>query len=54
MKRALIAGQAAVEYLIVVALLSLALAVGPNSPLEQLFRALGSTYAAFTHAVSRP
>ena len=54
MSRRRIAGQAAVEYLVVVALLALALAVGPNSPLEQLFRALGSSYAAFTHAISRP
>lgn len=48
------AGESAVGYLVAVALLSLALAVGPDSPLEQLFRAVATHYARFTHAISLP
>jgi hypothetical protein len=48
------AGQGTVEYLIAVSLLAMALIVGPNSPLEQLFKALEARYAAFTYAISRP
>ena len=47
-------GQSAVEYLVVVSLLALALAVGPDSALESLFRAIGERYQTFTYAMSRP
>jgi hypothetical protein len=47
-------GQSAVEYLVVVALLSLALTVGPDSPLERLYRAFDARYQMFTYAMSRP
>lgn len=48
------AGQSAVEYLVVLSLLSLALVTGPDSPLEQLFRAFADRFLSFTHAMSRP
>ena len=48
------AGQSAVEYLVVVALLALALAVGPDSALELLFRSFDQRYQMFTYAMSRP
>jgi hypothetical protein len=47
-------GQSAVEYLVVVGLLSMALTIGPNSPLEQLFRAFAERYQSFTYSMSRP
>jgi len=47
-------GQSATEYLVVVALLAIALAIGPDSPLELLFRAFAERYQNFTHAMSRP
>ena len=48
------AGQSLAEYLIVLSLVSMALAVGPSSPLEQLFDALGDRYQRFTAEVSKP
>lgn len=48
------AGQSSVEYLIVVSLLALALSIGPDSALEQLFRAFADHYQKFTYAMSRP
>lgn len=47
-------GQAAVEYLIVLALFVLVLVAMPDSPVEQLFAALGERYQRFTHAMSMP
>lgn len=47
-------GQSSVEYLIVLSLLALALTIGPDSPLEQLFRAFADHYQKFTYAMSRP
>ena len=47
-------GQVMAEYVIVVALLSLILVIGPNSPLEQLFNAFTDYYGRFTYAISRP
>jgi len=47
-------GQSAAEYLVVVALLALALAAGPDSALELLFRAFADRYENFTYAMSRP
>ena len=49
-----LAGQSLAEYLVVLSLVSMALAVGPNSPLEQLFDALGDRYQRFTAEVSKP
>lgn len=48
------AGQSAVEYLVVVSLLALALTVGPDSALEAFFRAVAERYQMFTYAMSRP
>lgn len=48
------AGQSLAEYLVVLSLVSMALAVGPNSPLERLFDALGDRYQRFTAEVSKP
>ena len=47
-------GQSAIEYLVVVALLSLAITVGPLSPLESLFRGVAERYEKFTYSISRP
>lgn len=47
-------GQSITEYLIVLALVSMALVIGPRSPLEQLFEAIGDRYQRFTHEISRP
>lgn len=46
--------QSSVEYLIVLSLLALALTIGPDSALEQLFRAFDDHYQKFTYAMSRP
>ena len=47
-------GQSIAEYLVVLALVSMALVAGPNSPLERLFEAFGDRYQRFTEEVSRP
>ena len=47
-------GQSSVEYLVVLALLAMALVIGPDSALEQLFRAFADHYQNFTYAMSRP
>lgn len=47
-------GQTAVEYLIVVALLALAITVGPGSPLESFFAAVAEHYQRFTETISMP
>jgi hypothetical protein len=47
-------GQSLTEYLIVLALVTMALTSGPQSPLEQLFEAIGDRYQRFTHEMSRP
>jgi hypothetical protein len=47
-------GQAMPEYIIVLAIFSVVLVLGPNSPLEALFNAFGDYYARFTYAISRP
>ncbi|TXL65996.1 hypothetical protein [Zeimonas arvi] len=49
-----LAGQSLAEYLVVLSLVSMALAAGPNSPLEQVFDALGDRYQRFTAEVSKP
>ncbi len=47
-------GQSITEYLIVLALVVMALTTGPKNVLEQLFEAIGDRYQQFTHEVSRP
>jgi hypothetical protein len=49
-----VSGQSAVEYLLVLSVLALALTIGLDSPLEQLFRAFAQRYQGFSHAMSRP
>jgi hypothetical protein len=54
MTRRTAGGQSIAEYLVVLALVSMALTIGPGSPLERLLEALGERYARFTYEASRP
>ena len=47
-------GQSLVEYLLIVGLTVMVLAVGPSSPLQLVFDALGQRYQSYTEAMSRP
>jgi hypothetical protein len=47
-------GQSMTEYLILTSLLAIALAIGPDSPLEQLFKAFADRYQRFSQEVSHP
>ena len=47
-------GQSLAEYLVITALVVLALVAGPDSALQQLFEAVGERYERFTQEVSRP
>lgn len=47
-------GQSLAEYLVITALLVLALAVGPRSAMEQLFDAVAERYQRFSQEASRP
>lgn len=47
-------GQSVVEYLLVVALFALAVVIGPSSPLERFFDAVGDRYERFTATISLP
>lgn len=47
-------GQAAVDYLLVVALIALAMALGADAPVGALLAAVADRYGAFTWAVSLP
>ena len=47
-------GQSAIEYLIVLTLVGISLTLGPQSPLEQVFLAIGNHYTRLTDAVSQP
>lgn len=47
-------GQSAVEYLIGVSLLALAITVGPDSPLERLQQGFRGAWVGFTYAVAMP
>ena len=47
-------GQSLVEYLLIVALAVMVLVVGPGSPLQRVFDALGQRYQSYTEAMSRP
>jgi hypothetical protein len=48
------AGQAATDYLLVVALVAVALSIGQGGPVAQLARALGEHYQRFTWAIAQP
>jgi Flp pilus assembly pilin Flp len=47
-------GQAAVDYLLVVALVALALGTGAQDPLRQLVAAIAERYSRFTWAIALP
>lgn len=47
-------GQSMAEYLVVLSLVVLALAAGPDSPLERLVEAIGDRYQRFSAEISRP
>jgi hypothetical protein len=47
-------GQAATEYLLVVALLALALGFTADGPLQRLVEAIASHHARFTWSISLP
>jgi Flp pilus assembly pilin Flp len=47
-------GQIAAEYLLVLALVSIALINGNPSPMEEFFDAIKRSYGAFTYAVATP
>lgn len=47
-------GQSLIEYLLIVGLAVLVLAVGPSSPLQRVFDAFGQRYQTYTEAMSRP
>lgn len=48
------AGQSLAEYLVILSLVVLALAAGPDSPLERLFEAIGDRHQRFSTEISRP
>jgi hypothetical protein len=50
----LLSGQAATDYLLVLALVGLALSIGENSPVTQLVQALATYYQRFTWAIAQP
>jgi hypothetical protein len=47
-------GQAATDYLLVLALVGLALSIGENSPVAQLVQALATHYQRFAWAIAQP
>lgn len=46
--------QVAIEYVIVIALIGVALFAGPDNVIEQLVRAAHGYYGRFTYALSMP
>jgi hypothetical protein len=48
------AGHVATDYLLLVALVAVALSVGADGPVRALLAALAERYAGFTFAVSLP
>jgi hypothetical protein len=48
------AGQAATDYLLVVALVAVALSVGQDGPVAQLARAFNDHYQRFSWAMAQP
>jgi len=49
-----VSGQATVDYVLVLALVGLALSVGSDSPLQQVLAAIAEHYRRFTWAISLP
>ncbi len=47
-------GQAALDYVLVVALVGLAMSIGADSPVQQLVAAIGEHYRRFTWSISLP
>ncbi len=47
-------GQAATDYLLVLALVAVALGVGADAPVLQLVEAIAERYARFTWSISLP
>jgi hypothetical protein len=47
-------GQAATDYLLVLALVSVALGIGADSPVQQLLGAIAEHYRRFTWSISLP
>lgn len=47
-------GQAAVDYLLVLALVALALSIGADAPVQRLIEAMTEHYRRFTWAMSLP
>jgi len=47
-------GQAATDYLLVLALVALALSLGAEGPVRQLVAAVAEHYRRFTWAISQP
>lgn len=47
-------GQSSSEYLLITALVAIAMALGSPSPLARLLDAVSSQYARFTYAISLP
>ena len=47
-------GQAATDYLLVLALVAVALAVGADAPVQRLVEAIAERYARFTWSISLP
>ena len=52
--RSCIGGQAAVDYLLVLALVALALSLGADSPVQRLVEAIAEHYRRFTWSISLP
>jgi hypothetical protein len=52
--RSCLGGQAAIDYLLVLALVSLALSLGADSPVQRLVEAIAEHYRRFTWSISLP
>lgn len=52
--RSVTQGQAAVEMLVLIALVALALSIGVDGPVHRLVDALAERYARFTWSISLP
>jgi hypothetical protein len=52
--RSCLGGQAAVDYLLVLALVALALSLGADSPVQRFVEAIAEHYRRFTWSISLP
>lgn len=52
--RSCLRGQAAVDYLLMLALVALALSLGADSPVQRLVEAIAEHYRRFTWSISLP